>query len=94
VTTINTKQPPTTQERELEPCEGENEQSIRIYRFENNGMGGPTEDSIAGIIENVRSELEHWADPEYGQSEPITLTITTGFMKRSEYDALPEFEGY
>ena len=73
---------------------GENEPNIRIYEFENNGMGGPTEDSIEGILENVRSELEHWADPEFGSREPITLTITTGFMKRSVYDELPEFEGY
>lgn len=73
---------------------GENEPKIRIYRFENNGMGGPTEESIEGILEDVRQELEAWADPRYGSSEPITLTITTGFMKRSEYDALPEFEGY
>jgi hypothetical protein len=73
---------------------GENEPKIRVYKFENNGMGGPTEDSIEGILENVRSELEHWADPEFGSDTPITLTITTGFMKQSEYDALPEFEGY
>lgn len=73
---------------------GENEPKIRVYRFENNGMSGPTEDSIESIIEDVRSELEHWADPEFGSSDPITLTITTGFMKRSEYDDLPEFEGY
>lgn len=73
---------------------GENEQPIRIYRFENDGMGGPTEDSIEAIVEDVRSELENWAHPQSGTSEPITLTITTGFMKRSEYDKLPEFEGY
>lgn len=73
---------------------GENENPIRVYRFENDGMGGPTEDSIEAIIEDVRSELEHWADPQFGSGTPITLTITTGFMKRSEYDALPEFEGY
>ena len=73
---------------------GENEPRIRVYRFENNGMGGPTEHSIGAVLEDVRSELEHWADPEFGGSEPITLTITTGFMKRAEYDALPEFQGY
>lgn len=73
---------------------GENESKIRVYKFENNGMGGPTENSIESVLEDVRSELEHWADPTFGDSEPITLTITTGFMKRSEYDELPEFEGY
>jgi hypothetical protein len=73
---------------------GENEPPIRVYRFENNGMGGPTEDSVESILEDVRSELEHWSDPTFGSSEPITLMITTGFMKRSEYDTLPEFEGY
>ena len=73
---------------------GENEIPIRIYRFENNGMGGPTEDSIEAILEDVRQELESWAHPQFGSSEPIMLTITTGFMKRSKYEALPEFEGY
>lgn len=73
---------------------GENEPNIRIYKFENNGMGGPTEDSIEAILEDVRSELEHWAHPKFGDNDPITLTITTGFMRRSEYDELPEFEGY
>lgn len=73
---------------------GENENKIRVYRFENNGMGGPTEDSIEAILEDVRSELEGWSHPQYGSSDEITLTITTGFMKRSEYEALPEFGGY
>lgn len=73
---------------------GENEPKIRVYRFENNGMGGPTEDSIDAIIDDLRMELEHWSHPEYGSSDEITLTVTTGFMKQSEYDALPEFEGY
>lgn len=73
---------------------GENEPDIRVYRFENNGLGGPTEDSIEAIIEDVRQELEGWAHPQFGSSEPITLTITTGFMKRSKYEQLPEFEGY
>ena len=67
---------------------------IRVYRFENNGMGGPTEQSIEAVIQDVRSELENWSDLEFGDDKPIVLTITTGFMKRSEYDALPEFEGY
>lgn len=57
---------------------GENEPMIRVYRFENNGMGGPTEDSIEAVLDDVRNELENWADPSYGESEPITLTITTG----------------
>ena len=73
---------------------GENEPKIRVYKFENDGMGGPCEDTIQGILEDVRTELEAWADPEFGSAKPITLTITTNFMKRSEYDALPEFEGY
>jgi hypothetical protein len=73
---------------------GENEPPIRVYRFENDGMGGPTEDSIDAILEDVREELEGWAHPLYGSSKPITLTITAGHMKRSEYDNLPEFEGY
>lgn len=73
---------------------GENEFQIRVYRFENDGMGGPTEDSIEAILEDVRQELESWAHPQYGSSDPITLTITTGHMKRTEYAALPEFEGY
>jgi hypothetical protein len=33
---------------------GENEPPIRVYRFENDGMGGPTEDSIDAILEDVR----------------------------------------
>jgi hypothetical protein len=73
---------------------GENEPKIRVYRFENNGMGGPTERTIEAIVEDVRSELENWSDPEFGDDKPITLTITTGFMKEVEYEALPEFEGY
>lgn len=73
---------------------GENEKPIRVYRFENNGLGGPTEPSIEAILEDVRIELESWADPQFGDDEPITLTITTGYMKKSQYDALPEFEGY
>lgn len=73
---------------------GENGPDIRVYRFENNGMGGPTEDSIEGILEDVRQELESWADPQFGSSDEITLTITTGFMSRKKYEELPEFEGY
>lgn len=73
---------------------GENENKIRVYRFENDGMGGPTEDSIEAILEDARVELENWSHPQYGSSDEITLTITTAFMKRSGYEALPEFEGY
>lgn len=74
---------------------GENEpKNHRVYRFENNGMGGPTEDSIEAVIQDVRTELESWSHPNFGSSEPITLTITTGLMKKSEYEALPEFDGY
>ena len=73
---------------------GENEPKIRVYKFENDGNGGPCEDSIEAILEDVKIELEAWADPRFGSEEPLTLTVTTGFMKRSEYDALPEFEGY
>lgn len=74
---------------------GENDDPvIPVYKFENDGMGGPTEDTIEGILEDVRQELIAYADSEFGQGDPITLTITTGKMRRSEYDALPEFEGY
>jgi hypothetical protein len=73
---------------------GENEPEIVVFRFENNGMGGPTEDSIDAILEDVRMELEAYTDPQFGGGDPIALTITTAKMKRSAYDALPEFEGY
>jgi len=66
------------------------ENEITVYWFSNDGMAGPCEDSIEGILEDVRTELENWnkADP------PIILKITTGKMTRSKYDELPEFEGY
>lgn len=68
---------------------------IPVYWFSNNGMGGPCEISIDALLENdVRQALEAYADPEFGRGEPIKLTITTGMMKRCDYDALPEFEGY
>lgn len=67
---------------------------IRVYKFENNGMGGPTEKSIEAVLEDVRGELENWSDPEFGDDKPTVLTITTGFMKSSTYESLPEFEGY
>jgi hypothetical protein len=74
---------------------GENDDKIiPVYRFDNNGLGGPTEDTIDGILEDVRQELEAWSDATFGEDKPITLTITTAKMKRSEYDKLPEFEGY
>jgi hypothetical protein len=69
---------------------GENEPDIPVYKFENNGMGGPTEDSIDALLEDVRMELENWSIGD----KPITLTITTARMNRKKYDALPEFEGY
>lgn len=69
---------------------GENEPDIAVYRFNNNGMGGPTEDTIDALLEDVRIELENWSIDD----TPITLTITTGRMNRKKYDALPEFEGY
>lgn len=67
---------------------------IPVYWLGNNGMGGPCENTIEGLLENVRTELESYADPEFGRGKPIKLTITTGLMKRGDYDALPEFEGY
>ena len=73
---------------------GENEPEITVFRFENNGMGGPTEDTIEAILEDVRTELEAYTDPRFGGGDPITLTITTAKMKRSAYNDLPEFEGY
>ena len=73
---------------------GENEPNIVVFRFDNNGMGGPMEDSIDAVLEDVRTELEAYIDPRFGGGDPITLTITTAKMKQSEYDALPEFEGY
>lgn len=69
---------------------GENEPDIAVYRFDNDGMGGPTQDTIDGILDDVRGELENWSMDE----EPITLTITTAKMNRKAYEALPEFEGY
>lgn len=69
---------------------GENEPDIPVYRFNNNGMTGPTEDTINGILDNVRGELENWSIDD----SPIILTITTARMNRKQYDALPEFEGY
>lgn len=69
---------------------GENEPDIPVYRFDNDGMGGPTQDTIEGVLDDVRSELENWGIDD----KPITLTITTGKMNRRAYEALPEFEGY
>jgi hypothetical protein len=69
---------------------GENEPDIAVYRFNNNGMGGPTQDTIAGILDDVKTELESWSKDD----APITLTITTAKMNRKVYDNLPEFEGY
>lgn len=63
---------------------------IPVYWFGNDGMGGPCEDTIEGILEDVRTELENWSK----EDKPITLTITARTMKRSDYDELPEFEGY
>lgn len=70
------------------------DEMIPVYWFGNNDMGGPCEESIESLLEDVRQELEAYADPDFGQREPIKLTITTGMMKRSDYDALPEFKGY
>lgn len=53
-------------------------------------MGGPTQDTIEGVLDDVRSELENWSV----EDKPITLTITTAKMNRKAYEALPEFEGY
>lgn len=72
----------------------ENEPMIRVYKFENDGMGGPVESSIEAIMFDVEEELKSWSHSEYGSNDSITLTITTGFMKQSEYDQLPEFDGY
>lgn len=70
---------------------GENDDKlIPVYRFDNDGMGGPTQDTIEGVLDDIRSELENWAI----EDNPITLTITTAKMKQSDYDKLPEFEGY
>lgn len=70
---------------------GENDDKvISAHRFDNDGMGGPTQDAIEGLLDDVRSELENWSI----EDRPITLTITTAKMKRSKYEALPEFEGY
>lgn len=74
---------------------GENDDPmIPVYRFDNDGLGGPTEDTIEGILEDVRQELLSWSDTTFGGDKPIVLKITTHKMKRSEYDKLPEFEGY
>ena len=73
---------------------GENEPVITVFRFDNNGLGGPTEDSIEAILDDVRTELEAYIDLRFGGGDPITLTITTAKMKRKDYDNLPEFEGY
>lgn len=70
---------------------GENEKPIRVYTFNLDGMGGCTHDSIQAVLYDVQTELENWTQDT---EKPITLTIKTGFMKQSEYDALPEFEGY
>jgi len=67
---------------------------IPVYKFNNNNMGGPTENTIEGLLENIRQELAAYADPDFGRGEPITLTVTASLMKESDYDALPEFEGY
>lgn len=70
---------------------GENDDKvIPVYRFNNDGMGGPTQDTIEGVLDDVRTELESWSAAD----EPITLTITTGTMRQRDYDQLPEFEGY
>lgn len=63
---------------------GENEPNIPVYRFDNDGMGGPTQDTIEGVLDDVRGELENWSKDD----KPITLTITTGKMDRKAYDAL------
>lgn len=81
--------PPATVQPERQPDE-----MIPVYRLNNNGMGGPTESTIEGILESVRIELEAYADPDFGGRDQVTLTITASMMKRSDYDALPEFEGY
>lgn len=70
---------------------GENDDKvIPVYWFNNNGMAGPCNETIEGVLDDIRSELQDWAIDD----KPITLTITTGRMKRSEYENLPEFEGY
>lgn len=74
---------------------GENDDPmIPVYWFGNDGLAGPCHDSIEGLVDDVRTELEAWIDNGFAISEPTTLTVTTGKMRRSEYDALPEFEGY
>lgn len=78
----------------VQPASEPKDEMIPIYWFGNNGMAGPCESTIEALLEDVRQELEAYADPEFGRGKSITLIVRTGIMKRSDYDALPEFEGY
>lgn len=69
---------------------GENEPKIPVYWVAVNGMAGPCEKTVNGVLDDVQTELEEHA---IGGGEKV-ITIRTGEMKAADYEALPEFEGY
>lgn len=63
---------------------------IPVYWISVNGEAGPCEDTIKGVLDNVETELE---EQLAGGSAKI-IKIEIGEMLKSEYNELPEFEGY
>lgn len=70
---------------------GENDPLIHVYYFELDGMRGPCESTIKGLLDNVETECSEFAEHD---GEPRTIKITMGRMRQSAYDKLPEFQGY